>query len=117
MPVENTRNVRRIAMSPDGAYMMSCDVTGRTLLINVARRAVLAHLNFHEPVRSISWSPDGQHIAVGLFRTLEVWAVPTTATALDFAPFRLVARVQAHLPCDSSCVPPPFAWHCVAQRW
>ena len=96
MPVENTRNVRRVAMSPDGAYMLTCDVTGRSLLINVARRAVLAHLTFHEPVHSLAWSPDGKHIAVGMFRTLEVWTVPTTATALDFAPFRLVARVQAH---------------------
>ena len=42
MPVENSKNVAHTAMSPDGSYMLSCDVQGRALLINVHRRAVLA---------------------------------------------------------------------------
>ncbi|KAK1264557.1 hypothetical protein QJS04_geneDACA015656 [Acorus gramineus] len=76
LPFESPNNVSRIAASPSGDLLLSVDETGRALLANLRRRAVLHRITFKEPVSAVRFSPDGALIAVGVGRLLQVWRCP-----------------------------------------
>ncbi|MGL4553198.1 MAG: protein kinase domain-containing protein, partial [Gemmataceae bacterium] len=65
-----------VAWSPDGMTFAYADTTGNVYLIEVAgssRRQIEAHQG---PVRSVSFSPDGRHLATaGDDAAVNIWAV------------------------------------------
>ena len=65
LPFENGRQIRTIAVSPDGRLLLSIDDEGRALVVNRRRRALLHHFSFKGPVRAAKWSPDGRYVAAG----------------------------------------------------
>ncbi|MEW5311682.1 MAG: hypothetical protein WDW38_003377 [Sanguina aurantia] len=76
LPFENLKQVRTLALSPDGALLLSIDDAGRALLINRKRRALLHHFSFKGPVSVAKFSPDGAYVAVGVGRLVQVWRAP-----------------------------------------
>ncbi|KAJ1930134.1 U3 snoRNP protein, partial [Linderina macrospora] len=94
LPFENKRDIRRLALSPNGHLLLSVDDLGNTLLVNFRRRTVLHHFNFKDKVRDIQFSPDGKYFAVGLGRKIEVWRSP--GYTREFAPFELHRRYGGH---------------------
>lgn len=65
LPVQSSSNIRRLAVSPDGAFLLTVDDNNRCLFINLHRHVVLHRLKFKYPVSAVQFSPDGKYIAVG----------------------------------------------------
>lgn len=91
LPCENSKNISRIALSPDGTLLLSIDEVGRCLLINVHRRVILHRISFKGAVAAIKFSPDGSHFAVGVGKSVQVWRMP--AFRKEFMPFELVRNL------------------------
>ncbi|KAJ1947304.1 U3 snoRNP protein [Kickxella alabastrina] len=94
LPFENKRNIRRLALSPNGNLLLSVDDLGNALLINYRKRTILHHFNLKDKVRDIQFSPDGKYFAVGLGRHIEVWRSP--GYTREFAPFELHRKYAGH---------------------
>ncbi|KAJ2157458.1 U3 snoRNP protein [Coemansia sp. RSA 552] len=94
LPFENRRDIRRLALSPNGNLLLSVDELGHALLVNFRKRTVLHHFNLKDKVRDIQFSPDGKYFAVGLGRSVEVWRSP--GFSREFAPFELHRKYPAH---------------------
>ncbi|KAL4425513.1 hypothetical protein ABPG75_009529 [Micractinium tetrahymenae] len=76
LPFENGRQVRTIAVSPDGRILLSIDEEGRAIVVNRRRRTLLHHFSFKGPVRVARFSPDGKFVACAVGRLLQVWKAP-----------------------------------------
>ncbi|KAJ1832752.1 U3 snoRNP protein [Coemansia sp. RSA 2711] len=94
LPFENKRDIRRLALSPNGNLLLSVDELGQVLLVNYRKRTVLHYFNLKDKVRDIQFSPDGRYFAVGLGRTVEVWRSP--GYTREFAPFELHRKYAGH---------------------
>lgn len=100
LPCENTKNVTRIAVSPNGTLLLSVDEEGRCLLINLHRRVVLHWISFKNAVRAIKFSPDGALFAVAIGKLVQVWQTP--GFKKEFLPFQLVRTLKGchdHVTC------------------
>ena len=75
LPFENGRQIRTLAVSPDGRLLVSVDEEGRALVINRHRRTLLHHFSFKGVVRAAAFSPDGRYLAVAVGRLLQVQCV------------------------------------------
>ena len=65
LPFETRKPIARVAVSPaNTSLVLVADEDGHAILINVSRRALLAHMNFKLPVRDAQFSPNGQYLAV-----------------------------------------------------
>jgi periodic tryptophan protein 2 len=78
LPCENSTTVRCIAISPNGAHLLSFDEDGRALLINYKQKVVLHHLKFKSPVVAAKFSPDGAFFAVAMGKLLQVIIITTS---------------------------------------
>lgn len=88
LPFEATSNISRIAVSPDGNFLLTVDDESRALFINLRRRVVLHHITFKKRVTALRFSPDGSLIAVGLGKLLQIWRSP--GFRKEFFPFKLI---------------------------
>ncbi|KAK4735995.1 hypothetical protein R3W88_010256 [Solanum pinnatisectum] len=88
LPSQSSTNLRRIAASPDGVFLLAIDENNRCLFINLLRRAVLHHITFKHPVAAAKFSPDGQLIAVAAGKLLQIWRSP--GFRKEFFPFELI---------------------------
>eukprot|EP00301_Raphidiophrys_heterophryoidea_P021958 c6227_g1_i1.p1 GENE.c6227_g1_i1~~c6227_g1_i1.p1 ORF type:complete len:913 (+),score=249.92 c6227_g1_i1:32-2740(+) len=88
LPFENRRNIRRLALSPDNVLLVSIDIEGQAILINLARRVLLAHFGFGDVVRDIAFSPNGKYIAATHRRQVQLWRAPSVER--QFKPLELV---------------------------
>lgn len=87
-PFQNSKNIVRIAVTPNGGLLFSIDEEGRSLLVNLHTGVVLHHFSFKGPVSAIKFSPDGTFFAVGLGKLMQIWRTPGFYE--EFAPFALV---------------------------
>ena len=97
LPFENQKNVRVLAVSPDSRLLLSIDTDGKALVINRKRKALLHHFSFKSTVRIAKFSPDGQFIAVGVGRLVQVWRRPGLEKTV--APMQLY-RTYGHCHAD-----------------
>ncbi|KAH0450548.1 hypothetical protein IEQ34_021240 [Dendrobium chrysotoxum] len=88
LPFEAKSNVSRIAVSPDGDFLLTVDDSSRALFVNLRRRTVLHHITFKKRVTALRFSSDGSLIAVGLGKLLQIWRSPSFRK--EFFPFKLV---------------------------
>ena len=93
-PFEARRNIARIALSPDGAILLTIDDEGRLLMANVLRRVVVHHLNLKQRVSDVKFSPDGKWVAFAVGRLVQLWATPTLERS--FTPFALHKTLGGH---------------------
>lgn len=88
LPFEATSNISRIAVSPDGNFLLAVDDSSRALYVNLRRRAVLHHITFKKRVTALRFSSDGSLIGVGLGKLLQIWRSP--GFRKEFFPFKLL---------------------------
>lgn len=60
LPFENHKNIARLVLSPDGASLLSIDVDGRALFINLIKRVVVTEFHFKKEVFDAKFSPDNK---------------------------------------------------------
>ncbi|KAK3411024.1 hypothetical protein EUGRSUZ_J03040 [Eucalyptus grandis] len=88
LPFQCSSDVSRLAVSPDGAFLLVVDENRRALFVNLPRRAVLHRITFKHPVGALEFSPDGRLIAVGAGKLVQIWRSP--GFRKEFFPFELV---------------------------
>ncbi|CAA7402795.1 unnamed protein product [Spirodela intermedia] len=86
-PFESSSNIARIAVSPDGNFLLTIDDASRALFVNLRRRVVLHRISFKKTVSALKFSPDGAHIAIGVGKLLQIWRSP--GFRKEFFPFQL----------------------------
>ncbi|KAM3339111.1 hypothetical protein P3S68_031197 [Capsicum galapagoense] len=64
LPSESSTNLRRIATSPDGLFLLAIDENNRCQFINLPRRAVLHRITFKHPIADAKFRPNGKFIAL-----------------------------------------------------
>jgi len=94
LPFENTKDIALLGLSPNGVILLSIDVDGRALLINLSRKALLGQFNFKSPVHALAFSPCGLFFGVSHDEQMHVWRTP--GTSKEFAPFVLHRRYTGH---------------------
>ena len=91
LPFETRKPIARVAVSPaNTSLVLVADEDGHAILINVSRRALLAHMNFKLPVRDAQFSPNGQYLAVTHGAQVQVWRTPSVLVR-EFAPLFCIA--------------------------
>lgn len=93
-PFENFAPTRRIAISPSGNMLLSCDKEGSCIAINVVRKTIIAKHHFKEKVDDICFSPDGESILVTHGRYIQCWKTPSMLR--EFIPFVLLRTYTGH---------------------
>ncbi|KAL8151638.1 hypothetical protein V2J09_021446 [Rumex salicifolius] len=88
LPCQSSSNIIRLAVSPDGLFLLAVDENSRAQFINLRRRIVLHRITFKGPVSDVEFSPNGQLIAVGIGKLVQIWRSP--GFRKEFFPFELV---------------------------
>ncbi|CAI8613079.1 unnamed protein product [Vicia faba] len=88
LPIQASSNISRIAVSPDGTFLLAIDDNNRCLFINLRRRALLHRITFKHRVGAVKFSPDGGLIAVAAGKLVQIWRSP--AFRKEYFPFELV---------------------------
>lgn len=88
LPCQASANISRLAVSPDGNFLLAVDENSRSLFINLRRHVVLHRLSFKKPVSAVRFSPNGSYIAVGVGKLVQIWRSP--GFRKEFFPFELV---------------------------
>jgi len=83
-----------VAVSPDGALVLTIDVDGHAIVLNLARKTIVHRFSFRGAVRDAQFSPDGRYLAVTNAHKMEVWRSPTLE--LVFSPFVLHRTYTGH---------------------
>ena len=76
MPFQNRSNIARLVLSPDHRTLISIDVDGFALIINMIKRVVLAHFNFRDSVTAIAFSPDSKFFFVATGTKTKIFEAP-----------------------------------------
>ncbi|XP_074285604.1 periodic tryptophan protein 2 [Silene latifolia] len=87
LPCQSSANIARIAVSPDGNFILAVDDNSRAQFINLNRRIVLHRITFKGKVSAIQFSPNGQFIAVAIGKLIQIWRSP--GFRKEFFPFAL----------------------------
>lgn len=95
LPCQFSSNISRIAVSPDGNFILAVDENSRSQFINLHRRIVLHRITFKGKVSSLQFSPNGQFIAVAVGKLVQIWRSP--GFRKEFFPFELV---RTFVDCD-----------------
>ncbi|PIA65537.1 hypothetical protein AQUCO_00100792v1 [Aquilegia coerulea] len=88
LPCESSSNISRIAVSPDGTFLITIDDKSRCHFINLRRHVVLHRMTMKKPVSAIKFSPDGGLIAFGVGKLVQIWRSP--GFRKEFFPFQLI---------------------------
>uniref|UniRef100_A0A803LN58 Small-subunit processome Utp12 domain-containing protein n=1 Tax=Chenopodium quinoa TaxID=63459 RepID=A0A803LN58_CHEQI len=84
LPCQFSANIIRIAVSPDGNFILAVDENSRAQFINIHRRIVLHRITFKGKVSALQFSPNGQFIAVAVVRTFADF--DDTVSCLNWSP-------------------------------
>ncbi|AAS50422.1 AAR057Wp [Eremothecium gossypii ATCC 10895] len=90
---EHRRNIARIDVNAQGTLLLSVDVDGRAILVNIKTRNVIHHFNFKDKVNDVKFSTDGKLFALACGRFLQIWRTPGVSAERQFAPF---VRYRVH---------------------
>ncbi|XP_057536205.1 periodic tryptophan protein 2 [Amaranthus tricolor] len=88
LPCQFSSNISRIAVSPDGNFILAVDENNRSQFINLHRRIVLHRITFKGKVSALEFSPNGHFIAVAIGKLIQIWRSP--GFKKEFFPFELV---------------------------
>lgn len=97
LPFENRKNIKRIAVSNNGKFLISVDIEGHALFINISRRVILARLSFKRKVYDIKFSPNDEMFAVTFGHGCQIWRSPGISHQL--IKFQTFFRINLHIKC------------------
>jgi periodic tryptophan protein 2 len=76
LPFENRKNIKIIVVSHNGRFLISVDVDGHALFINLSRRVILERMSFKRKVYDIKFSPNDELFAVTCGHGCQIWRSP-----------------------------------------
>ena len=89
LPFENRENIHTIAISHNGIFLISVDIHGHALIVNIKRRVILLRFNFRcHKISAIQFTSDDQYFCICHHHGVQVWRTPSTS--IEFAPLSLV---------------------------
>lgn len=94
LPFENRKNIQLIAISHSGRFLVTVDVDGHSLFINLPRRVVLHRFNFRRKVYCLKFAPNDETFAVTCGNGCQIWQTPSVER--EFSPLQLRRVVSGH---------------------
>ncbi|GAV65986.1 WD40 domain-containing protein/Utp12 domain-containing protein [Cephalotus follicularis] len=76
LPIQSSSNICRLAVSPNGTFLLTVDDNNRSLFINIPRHVVLHRIKFKYPVYALQFSPDSHLIAVATGKLIQIYRAP-----------------------------------------
>ena len=101
LPFQNRKNIKRVAVSHNGRFLVSVDVDGHALFVNLQRCVVLQRFNFKRKVYDVAFSPDDAYFAVTFGHGVQLWRTP--GIRKEFCPLTLSRTLGGHHD-DTVCV-------------
>ena len=74
---QNRSNIAKLVLSHDGSILISIDVDGFALIINMLKKVVIAHFNFRDTVSAIAFSPDDKFFFVATGTKCKIFECPS----------------------------------------
>jgi len=88
---QNRSNIEWVVLSPDGKTLITVDVDGFALIINMHKRVVIAHFNFKGRVSALKFSPDSLFFLVAVGQKVKIFEAPSV-TKKVFSPLVLYKK-------------------------
>ena len=89
LPFENRENIHAIAISHNGTFLISADIHGHALIINIKRKVVILRINFKcHNISAIQFTADDRYFALTHHHGVQIWKTPSTS--IEFAPLSLI---------------------------
>lgn len=101
LPFETPKNIKRVAMSHSGRFLLSVDVDGSAIFFNILKKVVIQRFHFKSKVTDIKFSPNDAFFAVAIGRTCQIWRSPSAC--VEFAPL-VLARTLSGSHGDIECL-------------
>jgi periodic tryptophan protein 2 len=101
LPLECRKDIKLLAISHNGRFLIVIDIDGAALFYNFPRRIVMHRINFRQRVQDIKFSPDDHYFAITYGRGCQIWGTPTGLR--EFCPLTLNRTIIGHYD-ETSCV-------------
>jgi periodic tryptophan protein 2 len=72
--------------------MISIDVDGFALIVNMLKRVVIAHFNFRDKVTALEFSPDNRFFVVATGTKVKIFEAPSASAPKTFSPLVLYKK-------------------------
>jgi periodic tryptophan protein 2 len=72
--------------------LISIDVDGFALIINMLKQVVIAHFNFRGKVTALEFTPDNKFFMVAVGTKVKIFEAPTTQAPKTFSPLVLYKK-------------------------
>jgi periodic tryptophan protein 2 len=92
LPFEARQNIQHLLFAIDAPILLTIDESGRCLIINFIKGAILNRINFKSPVSDARFSPCGKFLAVASDRILKIWKTPTALSAWQLSLHRKIGQ-------------------------
>lgn len=94
LPFETRKNIKRLAVSNNGRFLILVDVEGQALFVNLPRRVILHRFHFKRKIYDIKFSPDDTMFAATFGHGVQIWKTP--GLVKTFAPLTLMRTISGH---------------------
>jgi periodic tryptophan protein 2 len=94
LPFENRKNIKVVAVSNNGRFLINVDLEGHALFINLPRQVVLHRFNFKAKVYDIKFSPNDEMFAITFGHGCQIWKSPSIRR--EFSPLTLSRTIAGH---------------------
>jgi periodic tryptophan protein 2 len=101
LPFENKKNIRQIIVSHSGRFLISVDVDGHALFINLPRQVILTRFHFKRKVYNLSFSNNDKYFAVTYGHGIQIWKTPNITK--EFSPL-VLSRTLGGFSDDTICL-------------
>ena len=89
LPFENRENIHTLAISHNGVFLISIDIHGHALIINIKRRVVILRINFKcHKIYAVQFTSDDKYFCITHHHGIQIWKTPSTT--IEFAPLSLI---------------------------
>ena len=94
LDLHSSFNISHVAITNNNTLLLSVDVKGRCILLNLSSNLVIAHHSFKNPITAIKFSPNDLYFCISFGKQSQVWKTP--GFSREFAPFQLLQTFTGH---------------------